>query len=179
MRGGREVAYSGRCRTRGLEDRPDRGLRLRLDRSVERFDDARLGPQQQTPSEQCGDLLLRDRHGCWTYQLAVTADDLAQDITLVVRGEDLLTSTGRQILLARLLGRSDPPVFLHHPLILDVNGEKLSKSRGDAGVRELRAAGWAPAQVLGAAAAAVGLVTPAKSGRCKLEPSALGDTVTQ
>ena len=64
---------------------------------VETFDDLRLGPQQQTPAEQCGDLLIRDRLGNWTYQWAATTDDLLQGITVVIRGEDLLDSTGRQI----------------------------------------------------------------------------------
>ena len=100
-----------------------------------------LGPQQQEPLAQCGDLLVRDRLGHWTYQFAVTVDDLVEGITDVIRGRDLLPSTGRQIQLARLLGRSTPPTFLHHPLILGADGEKLSKSRHDTSLRELRAAG--------------------------------------
>ena len=107
------------------------------------FDDALLGRLTQTPAEQCGDLLVRDRDGHWTYQFAVTVDDLRQGVTLVIRGSDLVSSTGRQVLLARMLGRTTP-VFLHHPLIHDGRGEKLSKSAGDTGVRELRAAGLTP-----------------------------------
>jgi glutamyl/glutaminyl-tRNA synthetase len=76
----------------------------------------------------------------------------------VIRGQDLLSSTGRQILLARMLGRAVSPLFLHHPLIMDGRGEKLSKSAGDTGVRELRARGVTPQEVIGMAAAAVGLV---------------------
>lgn len=152
-----ETRYTGRCRDRGLDRRPGRGLRLRLAPGAECFVDARLGPQQQRPSEQCGDLLLRDRLGRWTYQFAVVVDDLRQGVDLVIRGEDLLPSTGRQILLGRRLGRAVPPVFLHHPLILKPGGEKLSKSSGDTGIRELRAAGATPAQVLGRAACLTGL----------------------
>ena len=66
------------------------------------------GPLAQDPSEQCGDLLLRDRQGNWTYQFAVAVDDPAQGMELMVRGKDLLASTGRQIRLARLLGRVRP-----------------------------------------------------------------------
>ena len=84
---------------------------------------------QRDPGEQCGDLLLMDRLGNWTYQFAVTADDLLQGVNLVIRGEDLLPSTGRQILLARMLGRSEPPKFLHHGLIRKPGGEKLSKAQ--------------------------------------------------
>ena len=61
----------------------DVGWRVRMDPGVERFVDGRLGPQAQDPSEQCGDLLIRDRHGNWTYQLCVTVDDFEQEIDLV------------------------------------------------------------------------------------------------
>ena len=152
-----ETAYSGRCRSRGLAPGPGRGLRLRLEQGVERFDDARLGPREQVPAAQCGDLLLLDRLGQWTYQFAVAMDDLRHGVDLVVRGEDLVDSTGRQLVLGRLLGRAVPPVFLHHPLIRKPGGEKLSKSSGDTGIRELRAAGFAPSTVLGRAAFLTGL----------------------
>jgi glutamyl-Q tRNA(Asp) synthetase len=149
--------YDGRCRTAGLADGKGRGLRVQLDAADETFTDLRAGTITQTPLRQCGDLLLRDRDGQWTYQFAVAVDDSRQDITHVIRGEDLLASTGRQIALARMLGREVPPSFFHHPLIMN-GDEKLSKSRGDSGVRELRAAGVSPADVIGRAAHAVGLV---------------------
>ena len=125
--------------------------------------DLLAGPLEQTPAEQCGDLLLRDRDGHWTYQFAVTVDDLRQGVTLVIRGADLLSSTGRQVLLAEMLGRTTPPVFLHHPLIMGPRGEKLSKSARDTGVRELRAQGVGPEDVIGRAAAAIGLIAVTSS----------------
>ena len=143
-----ELCYPGTCRDRGLADAPGRGLRVRLEPSMERFVDLRLGAQEQRPSEQCGDLLVRDRDGNWTYQFAATVDDYVQGVNLVIRGVDLLASTGRQIQLARLLGRAEPPVFLHHPLIMKSAGHKLSKSDGDTGIRELRARGWMPSRVI-------------------------------
>jgi glutamyl/glutaminyl-tRNA synthetase len=148
-----EVPYSGRCRTRGLAVEAGRGLRVEIADGRERFVDATLGPIEQTPASQCGDLLIRDRDGFWTYQFAVTVDDCRQGIDLVIRGEDLLSSTGRQIRLARMLGRPTPPVFLHHPLLLKPGGAKLSKSSGDTGVRELRAAGVSPPEVIATAQA--------------------------
>ena len=150
-----ELCYPGTCRDRGLAEGPGVGLRVRLEPSIERFDDLRLGPQEQRPSDQCGDLLVRDRDGNWTYQFAATVDDVVQGVTLVVRGVDLLASTGRQIQLARLLGRGEPPAFLHHPLIMKTPEQKLSKSDGDTGIRELRSAGWTPQQVIDTALAAV------------------------
>ena len=153
-----ETRYSGRCRERGLAPAAGRGVRLVLPEGWEAFTDARLGEVAQAPAEQCGDLLLRDRTGNWTYQLAVVVDDLRHEVDLVIRGEDLLSSTGRQLMLARMLGRGWPPVFLHHPLIRREDGAKLSKSSGDTGVRELRAAGLTPQAVLGEAAWRTGLL---------------------
>jgi glutamyl-tRNA synthetase/glutamyl-Q tRNA(Asp) synthetase len=133
-----------------------------LEPGPERFDDALLGAQEQDPVPQCGDLLLRDRDGHWTYQFAVTVDDWRQDVHLVIRGADLLASTGRQIRLARMLGRGAAPMFLHHPILIKPSGEKLSKSSGDTGVRDLRAAGVTAPEVIGRAAAAVGLLEVAR-----------------
>jgi glutamyl/glutaminyl-tRNA synthetase len=149
--------YDGTCRDAGIPLGDDVGWRLRLEPGVEEFDDVILGRQSQDPSLQCGDLLIRDRLGNWTYQCVATIDDAAQGITLVVRGEDLLSSTGRQIRLARLVGRSAAALFAHHPLILKTPTQKLSKSDGDSGIADLRARGWTPEQVLGHAAALAGL----------------------
>src|SRR3982751_714881 len=151
-----ELRYPGTCRERGLAEAPGVGIRVRLDDAVERFVDLRHGPQEQQPSVQCGDLLVKDRDGNWTYQFAATVDDFVQGITLVVRGDDLLASTGRQIQLARLLGRAEPPRFLHHPLIMKSAGQKLSKSDNDSGIRELRAMGWTPRQVIDRAISLIG-----------------------
>jgi glutamyl/glutaminyl-tRNA synthetase len=153
-----ETPYSGRCRDRGLEPGEGRGMRVVLQPGVERFTDAKLGEREQEPALQCGDLLLRDRLGYWTYQFAVTVDDWGQGVDLVIRGEDLLGSTGRQIRLARMLGRAEPPAFFHHPLIRNDSGVKLSKATGDTGIRELRAAGIKPGAVLGLAAHLTGLL---------------------
>jgi len=134
--------YPGTCRSKNLQEAAGRGVRVRLDPSTERFDDLRLGPQEQRPVEQSGDVLVRDRDGNWTYQFAVVVDDWLQGVNLVIRGEDLLDSTGRQIQLARLLRRHPPPRFFHHELLMKSATQKLSKSDGDTGVRDLRAKGW-------------------------------------
>jgi glutamyl-Q tRNA(Asp) synthetase len=156
--GSGERRYPGTCARKNLLERPGLGMRVRLDRSIERFEDLMRGVQEQRPFEQCGDLLARDREGNWTYQFASAVDDHVQGITLVVRGDDLLLSTGRQIQLARLIGRTRPCAFLHHPLLMKTPSRKLSKSDGDSGVRDLRAQGWTPAQVIGRAATLIGLL---------------------
>ncbi|HEY7188162.1 MAG TPA: glutamate--tRNA ligase family protein [Vicinamibacterales bacterium] len=150
--------YGGRCRTLRLAEAPGRGLRVRIDEGPVAALDLLQGPIEQVPSEQCGDLLVKDRDGHWTYQFAATVDDWQQGVTLVIRGADLESSTGRQVALARLLGRDRPPIFLHHPLIVDADGRKLSKSAGDTGVRELRSGGMKAADMIGLAASAVGLL---------------------
>lgn len=160
---GGERRYSGRCRDRQLPKDTDHGLRVVIGPGEEPFTDAFLGEQSQDPSRQCGDLLLRDRHNQWTYQFAVTVDDMRHGVNLVVRGEDLLASTGRQIRLARMLGRAKPIVFAHHPLIKDAQGDKLSKKQSAPSVRDLRAQGKTAEEVLGQAAFQIGLVQEPRS----------------
>jgi glutamyl-tRNA synthetase/glutamyl-Q tRNA(Asp) synthetase len=148
--------YPGTCRNKNLQS-AGRGVRVKLDSSTERFDDLRLGPQEQRPAEQCGDVLVRDRDGNWTYQFAAVVDDWLQGVNLVIRGEDLLDSTGRQIQLARLLGRDPAPRFFHHELLMKTATQKLSKSDGDTGVRDLRANGWTADAVIQRATSGAGI----------------------
>jgi glutamyl/glutaminyl-tRNA synthetase len=151
----------GNCRQRDLAGALRIGMRVVLGPGEETWHDMRLG-QRRDAADREGDLLVRDHLGNWTYPFCVVVDDLRQGVDLVVRGEDLLDATARQIRLGRLMGRDRPPAFYHHPLIRKPGGAKLSKSDGDRGVRELRARGLAPAAVLGDAAAAVGLIGEAR-----------------
>jgi glutamyl/glutaminyl-tRNA synthetase len=141
------VGCPGACRTRALPDDAATSLRVALGTGTESFHDVLLGPQTGDPSAT-GDLVVRDREANWAYGFAVVVDDLRQGIDLVIRGEDLVSETARQIRLGRLLGRAVPPSFLHHPLIHKRSGAKLSKSDGDSGIRELRAAGWRASDVI-------------------------------
>ncbi|MCC6143619.1 MAG: hypothetical protein IT368_07420 [Candidatus Hydrogenedentes bacterium] len=151
-----ELWYDGYCRNRGLPLERGCGIRVALPDGSVRFEDLLAGAQVQVPARQCGDLLLRDRHGNWTYQFAVVADDLDHDINLVIRGLDLIESTGRQLLLARMLGRPTPPVFAHHPLLYDETGKKLSKRFYATSVAQLREAGHSASAVLAEAQALLG-----------------------
>jgi glutamyl-tRNA synthetase len=126
-----------------------------------------------------GDPPVRDRDGNWTYLLSVVVDDLRQGVDLVARGRDLLASTPAQIRLARLLGREVPPAFAHHRLVRDPEGRKLSKSSGDAGVRELRAAGHSADAVVAMAAAAIGYDGDPDIGRRPVERPAIDETHTR
>ncbi len=154
----RETPYPGTCRSVAIDGTKVLARRVRLDNGREHFHDLRLGAQEQVPATQCGDVLVRDRHGDFTYQWCVVVDDDRQQIDIVIRGEDLLDSTGRQLALARLLGRTAPPRYLHHPLVMRPDGTKLSKAAQDTGLREMRAAGVSAENVLGMAAHASGLL---------------------
>jgi glutamyl/glutaminyl-tRNA synthetase len=157
--------YGNTCRGRGLEEQPGRGLRVEMRPGIEHFIDGLVPGDHKAATDESGDLLIRDRDGHWTYQFAVVVDDEADHVNLAIRGSDLLGSTIRQIQLGRMLGRTVPLQFLHHPLVLKPSGQKLSKSSGDVGVRELRAAGARAAEVIGRAAAAVGLLGSARPVR--------------
>jgi glutamyl-Q tRNA(Asp) synthetase len=93
------------------------------------WQDRRLGAQQQDVARQVGDFVLRRADTLWTYQLAVVVDDAEQGISHVVRGQDLADNTPRQILLLQALGLPRPS-YLHLPLVLGADGEKLSKQNG-------------------------------------------------
>jgi glutamyl-Q tRNA(Asp) synthetase len=124
--------YPGTCRPErgGLRGRPARARRFRAPpRARVDWADRRLGPQTQDVARAVSDFIIKRADGLWAYQLAVVVDDAAQGITHVVRGEDLADNTARQILLQRALGLTTP-AYLHTPLVLGPNGEKLSKQNG-------------------------------------------------
>jgi glutamyl-tRNA synthetase/glutamyl-Q tRNA(Asp) synthetase len=154
---GEEPRYPGTCRNRGCDPSATLARRLWMVEEDESFTDLRLGAIAQNPSLQCGDLLLRDRTGGWTYQFAVTVDDMVHAVDVIIRGEDLLSSTARQFALGRLLGRESPPMVLHHPLLVHTDGAKLSKAFGDTALRERRAAGASAETLIGEAAQLAGL----------------------
>jgi glutamyl-tRNA synthetase len=110
------------------------------------FEDGRLGAQVFTAGEDFGDFVVWRRDCVPAYELAVVADDHAMRISEVVRGEDLLKSTARQLLLYRALGWA-PPVWWHTPLVVDAHGRRLAKRDGAASLRALREAGATPETV--------------------------------
>jgi glutamyl-Q tRNA(Asp) synthetase len=124
-----ELVYPGTCRN-GLHGSPGRAWRFRTEAgTVTHWSDRRLGAQHQDVSAEVGDFVLKRADGLFAYQLAVVVDDAAQGITHIVRGEDLTDNTARQILLQQALGY--PPLhYLHTPLVLAADGQKLSKQNG-------------------------------------------------
>lgn len=114
------------------------------------FVDGRCGPVVRVAGRDFGDFVVWRRDDVPAYELAVVADDIAMGITEVVRGEDLLTSTARQILLYRALG-ADPPAFFHGPLLLDEQGRRLAKRDAALSLRALRETGLSPRDVFATA----------------------------
>jgi glutamyl-tRNA synthetase len=115
-------------------------------RAVE-FDDVVAGRVRRKAGVDFGDFVVWRRDDLAAYELAVVADDHAMEIAEVVRGEDLLTSTARQLLLYEALGWA-APAFGHVPLVRDAEGRRLAKRTGGMAIRDLRARGLSPAEVL-------------------------------
>lgn len=111
-----------------------------------KFDDVRLGPCAFECLRDFGDFLIWRKDGVPAYELAVVVDDNAMGITEVVRGEDLLISTARQLLIYDALGLK-PPAFYHTPLLCDTDGRRLAKRHRSLTLRELREAGHTPEQL--------------------------------
>ena len=126
-----ERPYAGTCRTGLAPGKPAKAWRIKVEPGTVWFEDRWCGPQQQNVAQQIGDFIVRRADGLWAYQLAVVIDDAEQGITDIVRGQDLLSSTGRQRWLSNALGYPSPRV-MHVPLITDAQGLKLSKQNGAA-----------------------------------------------
>jgi glutamyl-Q tRNA(Asp) synthetase len=123
--------YPGTCRDGIAPGKTPRSIRVRTLRTAIAFDDRVQGRITQSVSREVGDFVVLRADGLFAYQLAVVVDDAAQEVTDVVRGADLLDSTARQIYLQQLLGYRTPR-YLHFPVAVNAEGEKLSKQTGAA-----------------------------------------------
>jgi glutamyl-tRNA synthetase len=159
---GEEVVYPGTCRDlppeRELRRAP--AWRLRVETSdVVAWTDGVRGPVEPGLVRAGGDFVLRRGDGVFAYQLAVAVDDLVMGITAVVRGDDLVASTPRQLLLMKLLAGSERlPEYWHLPLVRAADGTRLAKRTPGSTVRDLRARGHSAERVVGQLAHALGLV---------------------
>ncbi len=160
-----ELIYPGTCRNGIPAGRAPRAWRFRVDDSPVVFQDRRLGTQCQHPARDAGDFVILRADGVWAYQLAVTIDDADAGVTHVVRGEDLLGSTGRQVQLQRALGLPTPS-YLHAALAVGPDGQKLSKQNGARSITapEVNGGGASPCDVLDAAAVVLALEPPTSRG---------------
>ena len=151
--GEEEPVYPGTCRPGAPQNKPSSGSGRKIcwrfqvpDGAALDFTDQNLGPQSFTAGQHFGDFVIWRRDDLPSYQLAVTVDDAAMKITEVVRGEDLLLSTARQLLLYRAMG-VQAPNFFHCPLVRDSGGRRLAKRDAALSLRALRQAGRKPADL--------------------------------
>ena len=152
--GGTAGVYPGTCAVGAGPDKPIRAYRLRVPDQTLGFVDRVEGEYAQHLKRDVGDFVVKRIDGLWAYQLAVVVDDGAQRITDIVRGADLLDNTPRQIYLQRALGLPTPR-YLHLPLVLNADGQKLSKQTGAAAIDRT-----APLRELQRAAQHLGLGMP-------------------
>ena len=150
--GDREVPYPEALRPTDpdrfrFDERPV-NHRLVVPADEVRIVDGFAGSSVFRPSEEVGDFVIWTKQGVPSYQLAVVVDDARQGVTDVVRGDDLLPSAARQVLLYRALGL-DPPRWWHVPLVLGPDGERLAKRHGSTSAESLRRSGVAAERVIG------------------------------
>ncbi len=157
--------YPGTCRALAPEEARRRAAqrrpawRFRVPDGEVAFDDGVHGPQRRDVSAETGDFVVARADGIPAYQLAVVVDDAAMGVEEVVRGDDLLGSTARQLLLYRALALP-APVFAHVPLVNGEDGARLAKRHGALSLGELRERGADPRAVVGLLAASAGLCAP-------------------
>lgn len=162
----RDLSESERARRAEERDRPP-SLRIRAEAVSVTVVDRLHG----SVTRQIDDFVVRRGDGVPAYNLAVVVDDAAQGIGEVVRGDDLLDGTPRQAWLAGVLGL-DAPAYVHVPLVLGPDGERLAKRHGSVTRTELTDGGVSRARLLGAMAASLGL---AASGERVTDPASLLD----
>ncbi len=144
-----ETIYPGTCRGNLESEIPNVRFSWRFhvpDGEAISFRDEKFGPESFTAGTDFGDFVVWRHDNVPSYQLAVVVDDAAMQITEVVRGEDLLVSTARQLLLYRAL-KLTAPGFFHCPLMTDDHGERLAKRHEALSLRSLRASGTRPEEV--------------------------------
>jgi glutamyl-tRNA synthetase len=154
--------YPGTCRELTRAEGAEKEAAGRLPALRVRAEGARISFEDQLLGHQEGetdDFVLRRNDGTPAYQLAVVVDDADQGIGEVVRGADLVDSTPRQILLARLLGLPVPR-YAHVPLVLGPDGRRLAKRHGAVTFEDLAAQGEGPGKVLAWMARSLGLAEP-------------------
>ncbi len=164
---GEERMYPGTCRDlpkdRVMKRAPATRLRVPKD-AVIAFDDLVRGPMTQDVHREVGDFVLRRGDGVFAYQLAVSVDDGDERITHVVRADDLLGSTARQMLLMKMLNLSAPS-YAHIPMVVGPDGDRLAKRAGAASIRSLREKGLTVAEIRDALSTALNLSGPPSEWR--------------
>jgi glutamyl-tRNA synthetase len=159
-----ELRYPGTCRpdestpfTNEPPSAHSAAWRIRVPEGITGFTDNFAGRHEHDVQTASGDFLVATKEGLPSYQLAVVVDDARQEIDRIVRGDDLLASTHRQVLLQQRLGLSPTPEYWHLPLVVGPDGRRLAKRHGDSRVSHYRSCGATPERVIGLLAEWCGL----------------------
>lgn len=160
--GDHEVRYPGTCRPAEptpamLDLSTGNAWRLRVEDETVPFVDQLCGDTPHNVQQLVGDFVIATKAGLPSYQLAVVVDDARQGVTHIVRGDDLLFSTHRQLLLQERLAFGPPPEYWHVPMVLGEDGRRLAKRHGDTRVDEYRQRGVPAERLLGLLAEWCGL----------------------
>lgn len=150
-------------------DLPETNWRFVTPPGTVEFADAFVGAQAVDPASAIGDFVIWTKRGTPAYQLAVVVDDHRQGVTEVVRGDDLLPSSGRQLLLYRALGLAPEPRYTHLPLVVGADGRRLAKRHGDSRIDSYRSRGVTRERIVGLVAWWSGFL----SSRQELSPDEL------
>lgn len=155
-----DLVYDGYCKNKNI-DIPTNlhsskySLRFKVDKDFQLkcnsdpfLNESPKTLSSKTAANSCGDFILLDKDNNFSYQYAVVCDDICEDINVVIRGEDILYSTPRQIELMKALGGKKEVVYYHHPLLIDDKGEKLSKRFLSTSVRDLITSGLTKEDIL-------------------------------
>ncbi len=175
--GDHELRYPATCRHRSASEICERAAqtgrepawRLKTEPGALEFNDLLVGIQRADPHAEVGDFIVARAPDNPAYQLAVVADDIASGVTEVVRGDDLIPSTARQLLLYRLLD-AEPPRYGHAPLVVGPDGKRLAKRHGDARIASFRERRISPERIIGTLARWSGLIDANDATLSELAP---------
>lgn len=177
--------YDGKCRHLSKNDidelysMKEPSLRLAIDSCYFEFDDRWQGTQHIYLDGELDDYVLRRGDGMYAYNLAVVLDDIAMGITEIIRGDDLLDTTGQQLYLYKTLQQCYPhkhievPKYGHAPLLVDIEGRRLSKRQKSITIRELKDQQWSASRILGELAIVGGLIDESRYTRREIRLSDL------
>ncbi len=161
---GATPVYPGVCKNLSVQEQNIRAenkqaaIRLHVNDEEILFVDGLAGEQKQSMRQDCGDFVIKRADGLFAYQLAVVVDDIAQGVTDVVRGADLLDSSTRQIYLFQQQN-SAPPKYWHVPLLMDAQGQRMAKRDGSDSIEEWRKSSRTAEQLIADLAISLGLIS--------------------
>ncbi|MFN4197055.1 MAG: glutamate--tRNA ligase, partial [Caldimicrobium sp.] len=144
---GLKPRYDGTCREKNLPPGPGRALRIKVPNNTEIVVEDLLRGKIIFPPDEIDDFIILRSDGTPTYQFAVVIDDITMGVTHIIRGDDHISNTPKQLIIYQSLG-VEPPFFAHIPMVLGPDGTRLSKRHGAKSILEYREEGYLPEAVI-------------------------------